>query len=432
MAISPKVSIQHYINTLGNGLRVVTIPMPHARSVSVRLFVGAGSRYEERRINGITHFIEHLLFKGTTKRPTPRDISSAIESLGGHINASTGLEMTSYYAKVLPEHVGVAFDVLSDMLLNARLDAKDVESEKGVVLQEIHRKDDRPDALVHVLFNELLWPDNPLGRPVLGDEQTITDLTRDEIVAYIERLYSPTNVVACVAGDIETAKIVDLADKFLGGMKPKPTITHEPSPPKTPGPVTAKHPKATEQTHLCLGMRAYSRSDPERFPAQVLGSILGGGMSSRLFLNIRERKSLAYDIYSHASSLSDTGDFLIYAGLDSKKVDLAIESILQELSDLRHEQVPKDELSMGKERQKGPFLFHLESTENVANYYGAQVLLVNEVMTPEERLKHLDAVTAEDVQAIANDLFIPENLLLAAIGTDKTEEDFAEMLQGLH
>src|SRR5918911_228981 len=376
------------ITRLSNGLRLVVAPMPDRYSATVAVYVGTGSRYESAAQAGSAHMLEHMLFKGTQRRPTAEDISTAIESVGGSLNASTDKEVTVYWAKVAGEDVPLALDVLSDMLLHSRLDPAEERKEKRVVAEELGMAMDAPQDWIHTLIEETIWPGEALGRDVAGTRESVARLTRAGLLRFLHRHYTPQATVVSIAGRVD----------------PEALCT------------------------LCLATRGLSHSDPRRYALDLLNTILGGGMSSRLFVEVRERLGLVYDIHSYADRLDDTGMLVIYAGMDPPACRHVIRVILAAQRRLRDEPVEGTELERAKNQFKGRLLLGLEDTSSVANWYGAQELVLHRICTPEEVLADMYAVTADDIQRLAAELFRDEYLRLALIGPHNDEREFEELL----
>lgn len=414
--------------TLDNGLRILTSAMPHTRSVTIGFFIGVGSRYEADEEGGISHFIEHMLFKGTAKRPTAREIAVAIEGVGGVFNGSTGQELSTYWAKVAQQHLPLALDVIADMLLHSRFDPMEVEKERRVITEEINLARDTPDTLVRLLLNELVWPHHPLGRDVVGTKENVAGLDREEMLSYLRRHYGPESTVIAVAGDVAHEAVVEqiatqLGDWARGGASHYLPVTDEQDEPR----LRLQY-KETEQAHLCLSVRGIPRTHPDRFILRLLNTILGEGMSSRLFLEIRERRGLAYAVHSYLNYLHDTGMVGVYAGVDPGRIGQAIEAILAEWDKLRVGRVAEGELAKAKEFVKGRLLLQMEDSAAVASWLGGQELLEGKILTVEEVLGIIDAVTAEEVQRVAQDLLVGERLNLAVVGPFREEDRFREML----
>jgi len=419
-----------YVKTvLDNGLRILTSAMPHTRSVSVGFFIGVGSRYESEEQSGASHFIEHMLFKGTEKRPTARDIAVAIEGIGGMFNGSTGHEASFYWAKVARPHLETAVDVLVDMLRYSKFDPEELDRERRVIIEEINLTLDTPDSLVHQLINELVWPNHPLGRDVAGTKESLNNLDREALLAYLKRHYQPSNIVVSVAGDVEHQVVVERIAPFLADWTVGEAASYQPAQNGQTEPRLKVQRKETEQAHLCLGVPGIPRDHPDRFALRLLNTILGDGMSSRLFTQVRERLGLAYNIYSYTTGMHDTGAMGVYAGVDPGRIADAIRAILAEWDRLRQESVPADELAKAKEFVKGQLLLHLEDSFSVAAWVGRQELLSPEVLTVDEVLEAIDAVTAADIQRVAQSLFHGERLNLAVVGPFDDEKGFKELLE---
>jgi len=351
--------------TLDNGLRVMTADMPYTRAVSLCAFIGVGSRYEADAEAGISHFIEHLLFRGTEKRPTPKEISEAIEGVGGIINAGTDKELTVYWCKVAQPHFSLALDVISDILLHSKLEMADIEKERQIITEEINMGMDSPAQRVDLLIDELLWPNHPMGRDIAGNKESVASISRDMIVDYLTHKYLPSNAVVAIAGDIKHQEMADAVNQALGKWSnrlPPPTyLAYK----EQPSPQVSIEKRDTEQAHLCLGLPGLSILHPKRFTLDLLNVILGEGMSSRLFTEIRDKLGLAYSIQSFVDHFLDSGSITIYAGVEPKNLRAAIEAILEQLSLLR-ESIPESELAKAKELAKGRLLLRVEDSRNIA------------------------------------------------------------------
>jgi predicted Zn-dependent peptidase len=406
----------HELTTLKNGLRVLTVTMPHVQSVSLGFFMGVGSRFERPEISGASHFIEHMLFKGTRRWPTARDVAEAIEGRGGMFNASTGLETTLYWAKVAAGDVSQAMDVLSDMLLQPTFDPIELEKERAVIVEEINYALDAPDSLAQILVTELQWPDHPLGRDIAGTRESVAGISRESLLAYLADHYLPGATILGMAGQIRHAEALALAERYLGQWPLRPRDTWEPAPPNHQGPNLHVEFRPTEQAHLAFSFSGISRSDPRRYVARLMNVILGEGMRSRLFQEVRERLGLAYSVDSWVSGLHDTGNLGVYAGVGINRVPEAIRAILGQLDLLRREPVPEEELEQAKQFVRGRLLLSLEDSFAVGSWYARQELLGPDVLEPEESLARLEAVSADDVQALAAELFVPSGLNLAVVG----------------
>jgi len=406
--------------TLDNGLRIITSTMPHSHSVSIAFLIGTGSCYESQQEAGISHFIEHLRFKGTQRRPTSKEISQDIEGVGGILNGSTDKEATIFWSKVVSSHFSTALDVLSDLLLNSRFDEIDIEREKHVVIEEINMNLDLPQRKVNVLIDELLWPEQALGKEVAGTKKTVSSINHEHILTYVAQHYVPNNTVVSIAGNIEhdeaVAHIEPLLRKWSARKLPGSYISDA----KQTAPRLRTESKNGEQTHLCLGVHGFSRSHPQRFALGLLNTIFGGGMSSRLFTEIREHKGLAYDIHSYVEHFLNSGSFITYAGVDPGKTEIAIEAILEELSKLKQGITP-NELNKAKELSKGRLQLYLEDSRSVALWLGGQELLMNHILDIDDITSIVDAITTTDLNQIAGELLSSEGLNLAIVGPIKNE-----------
>ena len=405
------------LSTLDNGLRILTVTIPHVQSVSLAAFVGVGSRYECAEVAGASHFIEHMLFKGTARWPTARDIAEMIEGRGGVLNASTGLEMTLYWAKVAVAHMPGALDVMSDMLLHATFDALEMEKERAVISEEISYSLDSPDSLAQILVNRLQWPDHPLGRDVAGTRESVAALSRESLLAYLADLYHPGETILGLAGKVSHRDAVDLAASHLGDWEPGSALSWKPAPPDQEGPNLHVEFRETEQAHLAFSFSGVSRSDPDRYAVRLLNVILGEGMRSRLFQEVRERLGLAYSVDSYASTLQDTGVLGIYAGVSAAKIEQTIRAVLAQLDLLRQQPVPEDELQKALEFVRGRLALSLEDSFTVAAWYARQQLQGPEVLEPQEVVARFEAVQATDIQRVAQSIFREDRLNLAVVGS---------------
>lgn len=416
--------------TLPNGLRIVTHAMPAAFSVAVVVLVGTGSRDESNAQAGISHFVEHMLFKGTKRRPTPKEIAESIEGVGGVLNAATEKELTSYYVKVAQQHRALALDLLADMLRHSRFQAAEVAKERHVITEEIHMSEDMPQDLANSLIDELLWPDSPLGREIAGTEASVAAMRRPALVQYVAERYVPNNIVLSVAGNIDHQYVVAEAERLLGDWQPAALQPYAPAPAQFGATRLAFRRKDIEQAHLCLSAGGLPRRHPDRRGLDIQNLILGGGMSSRLFLEIRERRALAYDVQAYLDYFEDTGATVIYAGTDPEQAPACLEAILQEFRRLRREPVAPAELTRAKEYLKGRMLLGLEDNSGLAHWLGSQELLTKRILSVEEIVSQVDAVTAEDVQRISEQAFDPATLRLAVVGPEVDSAALQGMLDG--
>lgn len=419
----------HYKETLPSGLRILTSEMPYTRSISMAIFIGTGSRYEREEEAGLSHFLEHLLFKGTERRPTAKDISEAIEGVGGILNGATDKELTVYSCKVAKPHFPLGLDVLVDMLRHPVMASEELEKERRVVIEELHMIQDDPRDWVDVLIDQVMWPGNPLGRDVAGSEQTVTSFTREVALSYLARQYAPENTVVSIAGDFDHNEIVAQVAAALGDWKGGPPAPMFPADEGPVGPRLELSERPTEQAHFCLAVPAISARHPDRFVLDLLNVVLGEGMSSRLFLEIREKHGLAYDVHSQVTHYTDTGASMVYAGVDPKRTEDALKAILEQLLIFTEEPVPAGELTKAKEFTKGRLFLRMEDTRSVVGWMGAQELLLGEILTVDEVVSIIEAVTADEIQRVARNVFVPERLGLAVVGPFKSKDQFAKLLR---
>lgn len=416
-------------STLPNGIRVVTGPMTGVRSASLIFYYNVGSRMEPAPIAGMSHFLEHMLFKGTERRPDPMTISEEIERVGGMVNAGTGRESTSYFCKVPSTHFELAFDVLADMLRNSTFDETELEKERKVIFEEIRSIQDIPEELVHDLIDEVVWGGDPVGREIAGSETTVGNIDRGMMTEYWQRNYCPERLVIAAGGDVTHDDVVALTEKYFGDLTPTGT-------PDTfvPATVTQDAPRVhlvnrkTEQAHLCLSFPALSYRDERRFVQSTIETILSSGMSSRLFQEIREKRGLVYSVYGYFRGYEDVGQGVIYAGTDVGRVKETVRAIIDELKKLRDIPVPDHEMENSKTLRKGRLLMSLEDSRSVASWVGSQEATYGEIMTPEQVMERIDAVTAEDVQQLAGELIRSDRFSLALIGPYSKEQEFADLM----
>jgi predicted Zn-dependent peptidase len=419
----------HHSATLANGVRLLTARMPHVRSVSIALFFRVGSRYESAAQAGASHFIEHMLFKGTAKYPTAQAISEAIEGVGGVLDAATDKELTVYSAKIASRHFDLAMDVLTDMVRAPLLEPREVEKERRVIIEEINMYRDSPQEWVGVLADEMMWPDGPLGREVAGTRETVESIGRDELSEFRTSHYLPGTLVLSIVGDIEHEAAQDAAERLFGDWPAGAPPVWAPCPPPAGVPRVRIERRKTEQTNLCLVAPGLPHADPDSYALTLLNSVLGDGMSSRLFLQVREQQGLAYDVSSAPMSYYDTGSFIIYAGVEPGQTAPALGAILAEMARLKDEPVPDAELQRAKEYTKGRMALRLEETHSVASWLGTQEALRGEVIELDESMRRLDAVTPDDVCRVANTLFHADALRLAVIGPNSSEAELERALE---
>lgn len=414
--------------TLENGLRLITATMPETRSVSICFFIGVGSRYETDAQAGISHFIEHLCFKGTPRRPTASEICTAIEGVGGILNAGTDKELTIYWAKVAQLHFPLALDVLADILLNPKFDPVEIEKERQVVIEEIHMSKDAPSQQVNLLIDELLWPGHPLGRDIAGSKESVMGIDREMILEYVKSQYVPGNTVLAIAGNIQHQEAIDAVSQAVANWprrQPHPGYTNYQ---KQPNPRLRVIKRDIEQAHLCLALPGLSLFHPERFTLDLLNVILGEGMSSRLFTEIRDNLGLAYSIHSSVDHFLDSGSVTVYAGVEPKNLPVAIKAILEQLSKLK-EPIPESEISKAKELSKGRLLLRMEDSRSVAGWAGGQEILTGQILVPDQVVSIIDAITADELTKVARKLLVGDGLRLAVVSPLAEEGALAGLLR---
>jgi predicted Zn-dependent peptidase len=412
--------------TLDNGLRVLTAPMPQAQSVSCFVMLAAGSRYETRETSGIAHFSEHMFFKGTERRPTARDIAAEVDAIGGEFNAFTSKEYTGYYVRCAAEYRDTALDVLADMLRNSKFDGEEIDREKGVIVEEMNMYFDTPRDYISGVFDDLLYGDQPLGWDIVGRKETVQAATRETFLGYLDHWYRASRMVVGVAGNLGDG-LLERIEELLGDVTDGETGAPAPAA-DADGSRVKLHSKPSEQAHLCLGVRGYAIQHPDRYALELLRVVLGGGMSSRLFTEVRERRGLAYYVFAANQAYTDTGAVYAQAGVDVKRVDEAVTTIVGELRTIAAEAVPADELEKARSFAKGRFVLQLESPQGMNMYGLRREVLEGGVPDPSEVLAELDRVTAEDVQRVAADILRDEALRLALIGPFDDAGRFEELL----
>jgi len=403
---------------LDNGLRVITSTMPHSRSVCLAIFVGAGSCYESEEEAGISHFAEHLFFKGTERRPTSKEISQDIEGVGGIINGGTDKEVTVFWCKVASPHFPIALDVLSDLLLNSRFDNKEIEQERRIISEEINMNLDIPQQRVNTLIDELLWPEQPLGREVIGYKETVSSITREQLLNHVARRYMPNNTVLSIAGNIQHEEAMAQIEPLFNKWAARELLTGYITDDKQTEAKLHIEPKDIEQAHLCLAVHGFPRSHPQRFTLDLLNTVLGGGMSSRLFMEIREHRGLAYDIHSYTEHFLNSGSFIIYAGVDPEKIETAVAAILEELSQIK-QGITTSEVTRAKELSKGRLYLRFEDSQNVALWYGSQEILLQQILDIDDVISIVDAITIDELEEVAKEILTNSGLNLAVTGPVK-------------
>jgi len=415
-------------HTFKNGLRLVTVPMKNTKAVTVLVLVGTGSKYETKEINGISHFLEHMFFKGTKKRPNTLAVNEVLDKIGGEHNAFTGPEYTGYWAKVDNKHLDLALDWISDIFLNSKIEQEEIDREKGVILEEINVYLDIPMYYIDDLWGELLYGNQPAGWRIIGEKNIIKNLKRGSFIDYLNNHYSSYNTVVVVAGNIEN-NIKSKIEKYFSDINIKNPKNKEKVFEKQTKPKVLNHYKKTDQTHLYLGVRAYDIFHKDKYVLQILSTILGGGMSSRLFIDIREREGLAYYIKTELDLYTDSGSLYARAGVNNDKVDKAVEIILKNYKLIRDKKVGKEELKKAKNYIKGRNILAMESSDVQASFYANQELLTNKILTLDEKLAKIESVTTNDIQRVAKDIFRPEKLNLALIGPFKDKKRFEKLLK---
>lgn len=415
---------------LSNGIRLITTPFPNTESATVTIWSNVGSRYEDPKVAGISHFLEHMVFKGTSKRPSPKIIANEIDSFGGEFNAATSKEWTCFYIKARSGKLETAFDVLSDMVLDPLIPEEDLEREKGVIVEEIGMYEDTPMMHIDDLFERLVFTGSKMGTDVIGTRETVRGVSKSDFDAYREKYYGVNNLVVTVAGGIDEKAVIDMAEKYLGVMKNDGDEEYESFSSEQKEPQILLESKSIEQAHFILGFRGYARGHEDRFIEAVLGAILGQGMSSRLFTEVREKRGLAYSVRSASTRYSDTGYFETYAGVDPKRIDDAIKVILDQHMGLASGEykIEAKELSKAKEYIKGHIALSLEDTKSVNKFLGIRELKLGKMETPEDVYAGIDAVTVEDILRVANNLFTEDRLNLALIGNYDDEERFKKLI----
>jgi predicted Zn-dependent peptidase len=413
-------------HTLDNGLRVLTANLPQAQSVTCMVMLAAGSRYETAETNGIAHFSEHMFFKGTERRPTARDIAGEIDAIGGQLNAFTGKEYTAYFVRCAAEARDTALDVIVDMLRNSMFDPEEIEREKGVIVEEMNMYFDTPRDYIGGVFESLMYGDQPLGWDIIGRKETVRGATRDTVTSYLDQWYHPSRMVLGLGGRVGD-DVLERAQELLGDLPARETAAPPPVRPYANGRVSV-FTKQSDQAHLILGVPSYPLAHPDRYALQVVATILGGGMSSRLFTEVRERRGLAYYVFGVNYSYSDAGSLYSQAGVDINRIDEAVETIVNELRTIAAEAVPADELEKARSFAKGRFVLELESPQGLILFGLRREVLEGRAPDLEEILSALDAVTAEDIQRVAADLIRDEALRLAVIGPFEDAERFEQLL----
>ncbi len=399
---------------LPNGLTIITEEMEHIRSITIGIWVKTGSRDEDKQWNGISHFVEHMVFKGTEHR-TAEEIAREVDSIGGNIDAFTAKECVSFSIKVLDEHLPIALDVLSDLVLNPTFTADDIVRERGVILEEIKMDEDSPDYLVHEIFTQNFWKDHPLGRPILGTRDTVKGFEREPVVDFYRRRFVPGNVIISAAGHLNHDHFVDLVQKHFAGMKPMSNGFHS-APPKIVPKIILRNKKSLEQVQICVGVPSYPITHEKRHSSYILNTLLGGGMSSRLFQNIRERQGLAYSIYSDLNPYRDTGCLSVYAGTSRASAAKVVQSVVSEFRNLKAAEVPPNELRRSKDQLKGSLMLSLESSGARMHNLARQEMYFDHFYGLDELIEKIESVTAEELWQLSNQFFQTDNVAVTILG----------------
>ena len=415
--------------TLKNGLRIITVPQKGAQAVTVLVLVGTGSKYEKKEISGISHFLEHMYFKGTKKRTSTIAVAETLDKVGGIYNAFTSEQYTGYFAKVAASQTDLALDWVSDIYLNSLLLEKEIQKEKGVIIEEINMRYDHPMAHIQILWNKLLYGDQPAGWDIAGTKESVMKINRSTLIGYMKSQYTASNTICCLAGRIDEKKIIEKVKKYFSKINIKKPKKRFPVIVKQSKPNCLLHFKKTDQTHLCLGARGYNIFHPQKYAQEILGIILGGMMSSRLFMEIREKLGIAYYIKTDIEADSDTGCLVTQAGVDNKNIEKAITIILKEYKKISRKKVPKEELKKAKDYIKGKTALLLESSDARASFYAGQELLEKRILTPKEIFKKIDKVSENDILKTAKDIFRPNKLNLALIGPFKDKAKLQKLLK---
>lgn len=415
-------------DTFDSGLRLVTVPMQGTKTVTVMVMVGTGSKYETKDINGISHFLEHLMFKGTTKRPGPLDISRELDGIGAEYNAFTDKEMTAYYAKASSDKLDIAMDVIFDIYLNSKFEESGIQTERHVVVEEINMYHDEPRWIVADVLEKLLYGDQPAGWSIAGEKEIILGLKRQQFVDYFNSHYIASNTVIGIAGDIDPAAVKEKVQKYFEHIRQGNKIEKLPAIEKQSGSQADVFYKATDQTHFILGFRAFNMHDDRKYPLGVLASILGGGMSSRLFSEVREKRGLGYYVSASLEERTDTGFFEIDAGVNNDRALEAVTVVMEELRKIKQDGVTKAELKRAIDRTIGGTALALEHSNFLTQNLGGSVLFENKVLTPEDELAKIKAVTLEDIGSVTEEIFKEDRLNLAVVGPFKDSALFQKLL----
>lgn len=420
---------KHHFHQFDSGLRLISIPMAGTKTATVLVLVGTGSKYETKDINGISHFLEHMMFKGTAKRPGKLDIARELDAIGAEYNAFTGKEYTGYYAKASVEKLDTIMDVVFDIFLNSKLAQEDIDTERGVIVEELNMYRDMPQRYVSDLFEKLLYGDQPAGWDIGGEKETVMSLKRDQFVNYFNTHYVAKNTIIAVAGNIDPEVVKEKTAKHFSTIRDGHLVTKLPVKEEQSDPALLLHYKKTDQTHFYLGFRSCDMFDDRKYALGILGTVLGGGMSSRLFEEVRDKRGLAYYVGADNETSTDTGYFKVRAGVNNEKTLEAIKVVVDEIRKIKDNGITAEELQRAKDNISGSMALGLEHSDAVANAYAGPILFENKVLTPEEELVKIKKVTLEDVHNVAKEFFENSKLNLAVIGPFEDEKPFRELLK---
>lgn len=423
-----KKYFNHDFHEFESGLRLITVPMEGTKTVAVLILVGTGSKYEAKNINGISHFLEHMMFKGTTKRPDKLEIAKELDAIGAEYNAFTNKEYTGYYARASSDKKDLIMDIVSDIFLNSKLDGKDIEIEKGVIVEEINMYRDQPSRYVGELFEKLLYGDQPAGWDTAGEKEIILALKRDDFTNYFNTHYITKNTIVAVAGDITPDYAKERISEYFKNARQGSPVTKLAVAESQSEPQALIYWKETDQTHFNLGVRAFNMFDEKKYALSLMSIVLGGGMSSRLFQEVRDKRGLAYYIGSSNEMYTDSGFLLIRAGVDNRRITEAIEVTLEELRKIKDKGITEDELQKAKDHVSGGLALYLENSMSVAETFAEPILFENRVLTIEDKLSKINKVTVEEIKEIAKEITDNAKLNLALIGPFKEEEPFKKIL----
>jgi len=415
--------------TLKNGLRIITVPQKNTQAVTTLVLVGTGSKYEKKENNGISHFLEHMFFKGTKKRPSLIAVAESLDKVGGIYNAFTGTEYTGYFAKVEVSQFDLALDWVSDIFLNSTLPEKEIKKEKGVIIEEINMLYDNPMTYIQTLWSKLLYGDQPAGWDVAGTKENVVKMNRQKLLDYKNKQYMAKNTIVCIAGKIDEGASIKKVKKYFSKIGKTAPIKKQKVFEKQLEPKTLLHYKKTDQTHLCLGVRGYNLFHPLRYSFEILETILGGMMSSRLFIEVREKLGMAYYIKTDVETNPDTGYLVTQAGVSNENVEKAILAILKEYKKISQRKVLSLELKKAKDNIKGKLALLLETSDAFASFCAGQELLEKKILTPQEIFAKIDKITSNDILRVAKDIFKPEKLNLALIGPHRDKRKFQKLLK---